>query len=899
MRILRWSAVCVVSLALAACGDSDGTEGGAGDTAGADGSAEQDSGGGDPGGDDGGSGDTGSSDAGPSDAGPSDAGPSDAGPEDAGTPDGGPGDAGGDPDPFGDVVTELPLSIAVDETIEPQVETWPALTEDGEPRPVAGIVGHGGRVSSFVADELILLYTDPAERDAFVAKWSGEILLELDPAAKGLPDVPNMALVRVDASAADIDDFIPAVRELEPSASGAYAVSSEPALRLLTAAVTENAAGAIVGVNWIGESTAILNRDVEESATSMSIGSYSPNPFNWNYMRAGSTQNIGVTEAWRALILEEKLGNRVKLAVLDGGFAPDADFPPDYQADSVIAWKSPTNSTNPTWCSGGATCDYHGTSVMHTAAAQVDNGFGTAGTGGPVVDGISVVTIPDSITSTAALIEARDRGAQIINMSFSMTVPSILGGTIAPQEITTKALAKAGIMIFAAAGNDGESVDSEECFSVCVPFTSYCWKECFETYWHAPCENEGVVCIGGLASNQKTRATNSNFGLEHVRLFAPYTVFVGAVPDNSDPIRAINGTSFSSPFVAGVAALVKAADPDLTAKQVIDILVETAHGSPDPVVPGYVNALGAVQAALGNVRPTIRILAPADGTTYGAMGPEGITLVATSEDYEDGIDAVSVEWEAIPGGSLGAGHVRNVLFTTPGFRTVNAIATDSGGKKSVASIQIEVMNEPPSLAISGPFWPETVTVGVPFSVAANTWDPESFSELPCGSVSWEFQKANAPVWDSLGTGCSKSLTLPTPESYSVRVTATDGAGAKAVKVGQMKANPLPASGPPFVAIIAPTGGISVEPLKVLTLVGTAVDPDDPQGLAPLTFEWTGKQTGGSTFPIGSLPIVQWTPVNDVSSSCGPKSVELTLTVTDAGGEITTKKVSVSVFYPPC
>lgn len=891
--------MCALALSLAACGDEgSGSSPGGGDTAGIDTAAEPDAGGGDGGGGDATTADTGTTDTaadtGTADAGTADTGTADTATADTGTADAGAGDAGASED----LLTELPLTITVDDTLTPQVETWPGLTEGAPARPVAAITGPGGRVSSFVANELILSYTDPAERDAFVAKWGGEVLHEVNPADKGLPDVPMMALVRVDASSANLDDFVPAARELAPEVSGDYAVSSEDALRLLTAAATEAVAGRTVGLTWIGDFGGVVDRDVAEAATSNSIGSYTPNPFAWNYLRAGSVQDIGVTEAWRALLLEKKTDNRVKLAVLDGGFAPDDDFPASYQSDSVLPLTG-ANDPNPASCSGGNACPYHGTDVMHTAAGQVDNGFGTAGTGGLVVDGISIVTYPDSYTSTAALVEAHDRGAQIINMSFGMTVPSILGFTIVQQEIATSSLSSKGVLLFASAGNSGDDVDSEECFELCWPGTSYCWSDCFETYWHAPCENAGVECIGGLGMNQRTRATNSNYGKEDVRLFAPYTVFVGSNPANADPIRTINGTSFSSPYVAGVAALVKAADPTLTAEEVLKLLRDTAHGSPDANVPAYVNALGAVQAALGDVRPSLRILAPTDGDSFGALGPEGLDLIATTEDYEDGIDAVTVTWESDLDGPLGAGHVRNVLFTTPGLRTITATATDSGGNVATGTVTLEIVNQPPSISISGPFWPQTVTVGVPVYVSASTWDPEAFSSLPCEAVTWEFQKANAPTWDTLGSGCSVFVTVPTADFYSLRAVATDASGAQATKTGSLMGEALPASGPPYVAIVAPTAGLSVEPAKVLALIGTAVDPDDPQGLAPLSFEWTGKVGAGAPFTIGTGPIVEWVPGDDVAGSCSPKNVELTLTVTDGGGQVTTKKVTVSVFFPPC
>src|SRR5690606_2032285 len=112
----------------------------------------------------------------------------------------------------------------------------------------------------------------------------------------------------------------------------------------------------------------------------------------------------------------------------------------------------------------------------------------------------------------------------------------------------------------------------------------------------------------------KNRHPSSNFGDEQVDIYAPYTLWLGPdplAPGNQAQVK--NGTSFSSPFVAGVAALVWAADPSLGANGVEDLLMQTAHESPDPDVSRYVNAVGAVLAALGNVPPRLRVFGIDDG----------------------------------------------------------------------------------------------------------------------------------------------------------------------------------------------------------------------------------------------------------------------------------------------
>jgi hypothetical protein len=135
--------------------------------------------------------------------------------------------------------------------------------------------------------------------------------------------------------------------------------------------------------------------------------------------------------------------------------------------------------------------------------------------------------------------------------------------------------------------------------------------------------------------------------------------------------------------------------------------------------------------------------------------------------------------------------------------------------------------------------------------------------------------------------------------HNLTVRGKDAEGAEASDSLVMVVTSLPASGPPFVSLVAPVNGILVEPNVTLELVGTAIDPDDQAGSFPLVYEWTAKVGNGTPVVIGTSPIVDWKPNTIVQSGCGDKAVELTLKVTDGGGEVTTKKVTVYVFFPSC
>ena len=185
-----------------------------------------------------------------------------------------------------------------------------------------------------------------------------------------------------------------------------------------------------------------------------------------------------------------------------------------------------------------------------------------------------------------------------MNMSYGAGVPAIFSWSVLPFEAATAFVRLERALLFASAGNDGANVDAEDCFL-------FCWEETLYT----PCENSGVTCIGGLAWDSSRADPGSNWGHGGVALFAPYSQWVG--PDPVAPANAaqvIHGTSFASPFAAGVAALVWAAEPSLGAGQVMDILVRTAHTRGDGRVDRWIDARAAVVAALGDAPPFVRII---------------------------------------------------------------------------------------------------------------------------------------------------------------------------------------------------------------------------------------------------------------------------------------------------
>ncbi|RMF58137.1 MAG: peptidase S8, partial [Bacteroidetes bacterium] len=242
----------------------------------------------------------------------------------------------------------------------------------------------------------------------------------------------------------------------------------------------------------------------------------------------------------------------------------------------------------------------HGTHVAGIIAAVRGNGIGVDG----VADAARIMVlraVPDGDERDKdvanAIRYAVDNGAQIINMSF--------GKDYSPQKPVVDAAVRyaeqRGVLLVHAAGNDGENVDEVDNF----PSRRYAeggeatnWLEVGATSWKA---------------DASFVASFSNYGKQTVDLFAPGVAIYSTLPGNAYGER--QGTSMAAPVVSGVAALLMAYFPSLSARQVADLLRQTAasYAGEQVIVPGtdgqkadfaglsktggVVNAYAAAQAA--------------------------------------------------------------------------------------------------------------------------------------------------------------------------------------------------------------------------------------------------------------------------------------------------------------
>lgn len=603
---------------------------------------------------------------------------------------------------------EVP-TLAFEPNNPPAYATVANVTPGKHIRTVSRYVTDDGRAVDFVDNEMLVMTDDPDELSGLLSRWSGEVRGTIDFAAFGI-EQPPVYRVGVDPSSADLADF-PRKWAIAIGAEGTHSFSSEQGARLFAAALSELQGGVSVAINPILTSADFPGRStLEEPAPD--VGIYNTrDAYAWPYMNRASAQDIGTGEAWTVLDAAGLLGNRVRIGIADGGFIVNDDFP----AGTVVA--GPEHVENPASCTGGSECQWHGTWVSLTAAAVPDNEIGVAGPAGPIAD---LTALPSPAPDFYAYIEyifaniptSLAARPQIINISAGVSLPreaclALLGGVPLCETLhgLTSAFRLGGSLIFAAAGNTNEDVDALKDYTF---FTD-------EADILLPCELDGVICVGGLDWDSNAKAPDSSYGTlpadgHSVDIFGPFDQFVIADPEAADDgltspdtsVARESGTSFSSPYVAGVAALIWAANPGLDDDQVEQILFDTSHTtSNDPNVPRWVNALGGTLRSLGrDAPPFLRIV------TAPMSIPRGTSLRLAAVVEEIDGQSFTVEW--LRDGAVFATGLHPVVSTDSwavGRTVIQARATDSTGNVSaVDSVDIDVTDTAPAEArtVTGP-----------------------------------------------------------------------------------------------------------------------------------------------------------------------------------------------------
>ena len=223
----------------------------------------------------------------------------------------------------------------------------------------------------------------------------------------------------------------------------------------------------------------------------------------------------------------------------------------------------------------------HGTFVASLAGGVRRRADGFVGFGGAarlLVVKVSRSTSFSDVAVAGGIVYAVRHPARIVNLSVAGRTPSIV------EQAAIEYAARHGVLVVAAAGNDALAGDPPE----------------YPAAFLQPVGSNGIGGLGisvGASDSSGARAAFSEFG-SFVSLAAPGESVFGARLHGTYGYA--SGTSFAAPEVAGVAALVWAADPKLTFRQVAAILKRSATGqgiwSPD-LGFGVIDAAAAVRRA--------------------------------------------------------------------------------------------------------------------------------------------------------------------------------------------------------------------------------------------------------------------------------------------------------------
>lgn len=195
----------------------------------------------------------------------------------------------------------------------------------------------------------------------------------------------------------------------------------------------------------------------------------------------------------------------------------------------------------------------HGTKVAGIIAARPASGTGFVG----LAPEATVIPIAqndaeghgDTSSLAKAIRHAVDAGADVINISQDTSDAAKPSPDL---EAAVNEALEHDVVIVASAGNDGAGGNVKK------------------TY---PASFEGVLAVAASDRNNE-RAPFSQSG-DFVDVAAPGVDMISTVPRGGH--CADNGTSFSAPYVAAVAALIKAKHPDWTQRQVVAQIEQTAE----------------------------------------------------------------------------------------------------------------------------------------------------------------------------------------------------------------------------------------------------------------------------------------------------------------------------------
>lgn len=436
----------------------------------------------------------------------------------------------------------------------------------------------------------------------------------------------------------------------------------------------------------------------------------------------------------------------------------------------------------------------HGTFVSGIIAANTNNGTGMAGVCWSCK--IMPVKVLDhegygsSFGVSQGIDWAVSHGADVINLSLG-------GGGAASLQTSVNNAWNAGVVVVAATGNDNGPVSFPAAYTNAIAV--------------------GATQQGGA------RSSFSNFGPE-IDIVAPGSSVLGTLCQCNGGAGGYgtgSGTSFSTPYVAGAAALLIASgvtDKNEIRTQLLTSATDLGTGGFDNLYGnGRLNVGAAIEPVGPDVTPpTVSITSPANGATISGSS---VAFNATAADA-GGVQKVQFYVDGTYLGFDSAAPFTRTLDTTAftnGAHQLRARAFDLANNTTWTTINVTVSNAdsvPPTASVTAPADGATISgASVTFSATAADGGGIQKVQFYVDGTYLGFD-AVAPYTRVLNT------TTLANGAHQLRVRAFDNANNTTWATINVTVNNVDTT-PPLVAITAPGGGATVS--GTIGLGATAAD----------------------------------------------------------------------------
>ncbi|MEA3493569.1 MAG: S8 family serine peptidase [Candidatus Margulisiibacteriota bacterium] len=424
--------------------------------------------------------------------------------------------------------------------------------------------------------------------------------------------------------------------------------------------------------------------------------------------------------------------------------------------------------------------DYgHGTSVAGVVGATTDNSKGVAGVDWSaklliikVLDNSGNGSMTDILQG---IVYANSLTVEVMNMSFGQYVPDSNLQTRCTEAYNN------GVALVAAAGNgDVETWNGNPSY---------------------PAGYSNVLAIAAVDQNDVRsvwsgidpitgRTQASNYGT-WVDISAPgsdiWSTEMGGGYDWRN-----NGTSLSAPFVAGVAGLVKAANPGLTNQEIYDRIKETADDIDSLQQPQYQGKLGSgrVNAANAVAGVNAEITSPQDrGYITGTASILGTATGWNFSTYEvDVLKSGTVESNLITSNiSVESGALTNWNTTgKDGEYRVRLKVFSSNGSSDEASVNVFVDNIPPVANITVPTSGASVSDNITITgTASDQYIDYYLLQYGEGASPTSYQNITRSYISVSGGVLGTWETAGLSGTYTIKLTAYDKVGATSTESVQV------------------------------------------------------------------------------------------------------------------